>query len=239
MSAKYESIQAVVSYFLDQYDKSIGDQDKAYLMAYRGLSNMHYNTIAEPKTVRLPVNANQTVYLPADYTAWVKIGILNNNGEVSVLRVNNALTTFRDDNANRLSLLTADVNDGWIGNRDAPFLNYFNNGIYAPLYGIGGGLVTFGDCRVDEKNNIIVLGTTFRYPHVILEYISCPEKDQEYMVDVRLREALVAFIAWKFNLDSRQNFYAAQVEARRMINPIKMQSFEQVIRENQKFCIKT
>src|SRR5882757_5238069 len=116
MSARYESIQRVVAYFLDQYDKSSGDQDKAYILAFRGLENMHYNISAEPKTVRLPVQANQTVVFPPDYVSWVKIGILNNNGEVSTLKVNNALTTFRDLNPNRLSLLTPDINDGWIGN---------------------------------------------------------------------------------------------------------------------------
>lgn len=239
MSAKYETIQAVVAYFLDQYDKSAGDQDKAYIMAYRGLSNMHFNISAEPKTVRLPVLANQTVLFPADYLNWVKIGILNNNGEVSTLKINNALTTYKDLNPNRISDLTPDITDAWIGGATVPYVNYYNNGIFQTLYGTGqAGLVQFGGCRVDEKNNVIVFEPEFRFSHVILEYISAPEKDTDYLVDVRLREALIAFIAWKFNLDTRQNFYAAQIEARRMIQPIKMQNIEEVIRRNERFTLK-
>jgi hypothetical protein len=239
MSAKYIPIKEVVAEFLDQYDKSEGDFDKAFVMAWRGYENMHYNTTAEPKTVRLPVQANKIVYVPADYVAWVKIGILNNNGEISTLKVNNSLTTFRDLHSNRLSLLSADINDGWIGNMNAPYFNYFNNGLYQTFYGAGNaGVVTFGDCRVDEENNVIVLDPNFGYSSIMFEYISSPKKDSDYLVDVRLREALIAFIAWKFKLDSRENFYAAQVEARRMIKPFKMQTFEQVIRENERMTLK-
>lgn len=239
MSAKYEPLKSVIAMFLDQYQKSSGDEDRYWVIGFRGLSIMHYNISAEPKTVRLPIEANQTVSFPADYVSWVKIGLLNNNGEVSTIKVNNALTTFRDNNPNRLSLLTPDLNDGWVGNVNAPYFNYFNNGVYQTFFGVGqAGLIQFGQCRIDEKNNIIILDPTFPYSSIILEYISSPERDTDYQVDVRLREALISFIAWKANLDSRQNFYAALLEARRIIKPIKMQSFNEVIRENQRMTIK-
>lgn len=237
MSAKYEPIRRVVSFFCDQYKKV--DEDRYFVMAYRGLENMHFNISAEPKTLRLPVEANQTVLMPPDYVSWVKIGLLNNNGEVSTLKVNNSLTTFRDSNPNRLSLLTPNITDTWIGNQFAPYFNYFANGEFQTLFGIGqAGLQQYGECRVDELNNLIILSPNFQYSDIILEYISCPEKDADYLVDIRLREALIAFIAWKCNLDTRQNFYAAQVEARRMIKPIRMQSFQETIRENERMTIK-
>ena len=225
--------------FLDQYDKSIGDADKVWIIAFRGLEDMHFNISAEPKTVRLPINGNNTVTLPADYVAWVKIGIMDNLGQVSTLRINNSLTTFRDNNPNRLDLLTADVNSGWGGsNLNMPFLNFYYNGVYTPLFGIGGGLIQFGECRVDEKNNVIVLPSDYRFDSLLLEYISCPERDDDYMVDRRLREPLITFIAWKLKLDTDTNYYARLVEARRKITPVHLQTFNQIIRENQKFCLK-
>lgn len=239
MSAKYIPLKEVVAEALDECEKSIGDFDRAWVMAFRGLEVAHYNIAAEPKTVRLPVNGNDTVTLPSDYVSWVKIGLLDNMGQVSTLRVNNSLTTFRDNNPNRVELLTADVNSGWGGsNLNMPFLNYYYNGVYTPLFGIGGGLIQFGECRVDEKNNVIVLPTDFNFPHIILEYISCPERDGDYMVDRRLREAIITFIKWKMKLDTDTNFYARLVEARRMITPVHLQTFNQIIRENQKFCLK-
>ncbi len=239
MTAKYIQLKEVVAEFLDQYDKSIGDADKVWIIAFRGLEDMHFNISAEPKTVRLPINGNNTVTLPADYVAWVKIGIMDNLGQVSTLRINNSLTTFRDNNPNRLDLLTADVNSGWGGsNLNMPFLNFYYNGVYTPLFGIGGGLIQFGECRVDEKNNVIVLPSDYRFDSLLLEYISCPERDDDYMVDRRLREPLITFIAWKLKLDTDTNYYARLVEARRKITPVHLQTFNQIIRENQKFCLK-
>lgn len=241
MAAKYETLRAVVAYFSDQYDKSEGDQDKYWILAFRGLENMHYNISAEPKTVRIPVQGNQTFLFPADYVAWVKIGLLDNAGKISTLKVNTSLTTFRDTNPNRLSLLSPDINDAvsWAGNPSAPYLNYFNNGQFQTFYGVGqAGLIQYGEVRIDEKNNIGILPPTFQYSHIMFEYISSPERDTDYLVDVRLREALISFIAWKCKLDSRENFYAAQIEARRMIKPLKMQVFQEVIRENERFTLK-
>jgi len=239
MSAKYEPLRTVVSFFMEQYQKSDGDQDMYWLTGMRGVESMHYNISVEPKTVRLPVQANNTVIFPADYVSWVKIGLLNSVGEISTLKVNNALSKFRDNNPNRLELLSPDINDSYFGNVNAPYLNYYNNGTYQTLYGTGeAGLVTFGECRVDEDNNLIILPPNFRYSHLIVEYVSSPKKDTDYLVDVRLREALIAWIAWKHKLDTRETYYGALAESRRMIQPVQMQSFEQTIRRNERFTLK-
>lgn len=240
MSAKYEPLKTIVSYFLDENDKSHGDFDKFWIIAFRGLESMHFNIAAEPKTVRLPINGNKTVTIPADYVSWVKIGLIDNLGQVSTLRINNSLTTFRDNNPNRLDLLTADINSGWAGSNSVyPFVNYFNNGSYMPLFGIGNALIQFGECRVDEKNNVIVLPPDYKYDDLLLEYISAPEKDDDYKVDRRLREPLIAFMAWKAKLGSDTNYYARLTESRRMIKPIHLQYFNQIIREGTKFCLKS
>jgi len=239
MSAKYIPIKECVAMALDQYDKSVGDFDKCWILAFRALENAHYNVTAEPKTIRIPKNGNDTFTLPVDYTNWVKIGVMNNIGELSTLRINNALTTYKDLQPDRVSSLTADVNSGWSGSNSVfPFLNYYYNGVYTPLFGVGGGLVQFGECRVDDANNVIVVPPGFPFDEILFEYISCPTKDEDYLVDRRLREAIITFIGWKLRLDTDVNYYARLTEARRMITPVQLQTFEQVIRENQKFCIK-
>jgi hypothetical protein len=237
MSAKFIDISEVVSMFLDEHDKSVGDEDKAWIFAFRGLSLMHFNTSAEPKTVRLPVLANKTVQFPSDYVKWSKVGILNEKGELITLIINDSLTEFKDTNPSRLTSISADVNTGDIGVYNS-YLNFWNGVAYSQLFGVGFGLQNFGECRVDEGNNMIVLSPNFRYDKVILEYISCPEKDYDYKIDVRLREALISFIAWKFKLGSRADFYANYIEGDRMMHPFDVQKFQQVIREGSKFCLK-
>lgn len=239
MSAKYIPMSEVVAEFLDQYDKSQADEDKAWIIGMRGLESISFNIAAEPKTVRIPKLGNNTVLFPADYVSWVKIGILNSNGEVLTLRVNNSLTTFRDNNPNRLELITPDVDSGLNSGRlSGAYLNWWDGQGYTPLFGVGHGIQNFGECRVDETNNLIVLGTDFSYDSVILEYISCPSKDTDYKVDRRLREPLISFIAWKFKLDTDTNYYARLLESRRMMTPFNLQTFNQVIREQNKFCLK-
>ncbi len=239
MSAKYIPLTEVVAMFLDQYDKSSGDEDKAMVMAYRGLEDMHFNIASEPKTVRIPDNGNKTFSFPADYVSWCKIGLLNQNGEIITLTQNKSLTTFRDNNPNRLSLITADVNNGINeGTLANTYLNYWNGIGYAPLFGIGTPLQNYGEFRVDETNNVVVCPPDFQYDSIIFEYICCPTKDDEYRIDRRLREPLIAFIAWKFKLDSDTNYYARLTESRRKMTPFNFQTFRQIISEQNKFSLK-
>jgi hypothetical protein len=176
-----------VAFALDANGKSQKDFDKAWLLAFRALSDLKRSFAALPKSVRIPVNANKTVTLPADYNAWSKIGVLNSHGEVCSLKVNNGLSIWRDNNPNRLTSLTPDVTDSMPLITNNPFyLNYYYNGVYGNLFGTGGGLIQYGACRVDERNNIILLEDNFQYDSVILEYISAPERDQDYMVEEAL-----------------------------------------------------
>lgn len=234
MSAKYISLKECVSFFLEEHDKSMGDFKKAWRFAFRGMDQLNYQISDEPKTVRLPVGGNKTVPFPSDYRRWIKIGILNNLGQVSTLKINNALTTFKDVNPNRLNQLTGDINDSIpFLTSNAFFLNYFYNGSYMPLFGVQGGLIQYGECRVDETNNVIILPQDFQYDSIILEYMSCPQMDGDYQILDSMKEAVIAFIAWKMKLGPRAEFYAAAIEARRTLpgKRVTLQEINQIIRE--------
>ena len=108
---QYTKLKTIVSYYLDEENKSMGDFDKCWVLAFRALAEIGFNIAFEPMTVRLPINGNMTVTLPDNYIKWTKIGILNGSGEINVLRINNSLTKWRDENPNRLNLLTPDIPD--------------------------------------------------------------------------------------------------------------------------------
>lgn len=232
---KYVPLKTIVSYTLDEEDQSIGTFDKYWIFAFRGLVDLLFDVTAEPITVRLPILGNKTVPFPDDYISWNKIGVLNNNGEVSTLKINNALTKYKDSNPNRIQKLTPDITDTYPLLINNPYyLNYYYNGIYQPLFGVGGGLVQYGECTVDEENNLIVLNPEFRYDHIILEYISSPEKNSDYTVPLYTQEALIAWIKWKAKRGSRQEYIAEKTNARRRApkKRVNLQSFNQVIRES-------
>lgn len=233
---QYVPLKRIVSYMIDETNESIGSFDRAWVLAFRGLVDMLFDVTAEPLTVRLPLLGNKTVPFPSDYLAWVKIGVLNENGEVSTLKINNALTTFKDTNPNRLQQINGDINDAAPLLLGSPFyLNYYYNNTYQPLFGVGGGLIQYGECRVDDENNIIVLPPDFRFDSIILEYFSSPEKNGDYTVPIVAQEAIIAFIKWKSKTGSRDEYYAAKIEARRRMpkKKVHLQQINQVLRESE------
>jgi hypothetical protein len=232
---QYIPLKTCVSYFLDQYGKSMKEFDRCWILAFRALTSLNYSVAAEPKSVRLPVQPNLTVILPPDYVAWTKIGIMNNNNEVSTLKINNGLSILRDNNPNRLSYMTPDISNAMPLIAGFPFFfNYFDNGLYFNLFGVGGGLIQYGECRVDERNNVIVLDPNFHYSEVVLEYMSAPQMDNDYTIPTQLQEAVIAFLAWKLKLDTDQQFYARVIEGRRSLpnKRVTLQEVNEVIRQS-------
>ncbi len=239
-TGKYVSLKTIVSYWLDENSKSMGDFDRGWVIAFRALLDIGYNISFEPKSVRLPVNGNLTVTLPADYVKWTKIGILNASGEVSTLKINTSLTKFRDDNPNRLTAISSDISDTDFSNLvlNPYFLNCYFGNYYAPLFGLGGGMVQYGECVVDETNHVIVLGPTYPFADVLLEYVSNPQQDEDYQIEVVLQEAVIAFLNWKTKTGNEADYYARLREGRRKIKTVTLQEIQQGIRENQKYCLK-
>lgn len=233
---KYIPLKMVVSMALDELDKSEGDEDRLWILGMRALVDLNFDISAQPQTVRIPLSPNFTVPFPTGCLNWVKIGILDNKGQVSTLKINNALTTFRDDSPTRLqSLSTPDINDTLDGLAGAPvFFNFYNNGYYSNFYGIGGGLVQFGECRVDDKNRVVIFNHDFKYSSILFEYISAPQKDPDFTVELALTEAIIAFIKWKLKAGTREEYYGAVTAARRRLpgKKVTLQEINQVIRES-------
>lgn len=233
---QYVSLKQIVSYCLDELNESIGSFDRYWILAFRALTDMLFDVTAEAISIRLPLLANKTVLFPPGYLTWVKIGVLNEIGELSTLKINNALTTYKDTNPNRIEKLTADINDAAPLLLGSPFyLNYYYNNTYQPLFGVGGGLIQYGECRIDDENNLIIFPADFRFDSIILEYISSPEKNGDYTVPIVAQEAIIAFIKWKSKTGSRDEYYAAKIEARRRMpkKKVHLQQINQVLRESE------
>lgn len=232
---KYVPLRTVVSMFLDQVNWGMEEFDRAWIMAFRGLAKVNYSFSALPKTVRLPVNANKTIDIPPDFLMWSKIGVMDELGRLNSLRINNSISTLRDDNPNRLNYLTTDINTSVGDLFTAPFFfNFYNNGIfYNMFFGVQGGLLTYGECRFDEKNRVIIVNHDFKYNEVLLEYVSAPERDGDYVIDSILQECIIAFMAWQFKKDTRDNFYGCCVEARRSMpgKRVELSKINEVIRQ--------
>jgi hypothetical protein len=231
----YTSLKTIATYALDELDKGVADMDKCWLLALRCMSSLTFDVMGQTITVRLPVLPNKTVPFPSDMISWSKIGLVDDKGQINTLKVNNALTTFRDNNPNRLQDLTPDINNS-IGNLALiPYYsNYYYGGGCFQLYGVGNGVITYGECKVDEVNRVILLDPEFKYDDILLEFLSAPQLNGEYQVPTCMQEAVIAFIKWKLKLGSREEYFAAVTMGRRSLPKKKviLQTLNQVLRES-------
>lgn len=234
---QYTPLKQVVAYALDECEKSIADFERCWVLGLRALVESNLDVSGEPITVRLPVSANKIVQLPTNCLQWSKVGILNDKGEIETLAINNALTTYKANSPDRLDALTPNVNSGDTNT----YNNYFQDGNLYRLFGVGGGLVTRGACRVDERQRVIILEPNFAYDSILLEFLDCPEKNDDYQVLTCMQEAIIAFIKWKLKLGERAEYYAALTAGRRRLPKKRfiLQEANQVIRESNSFKLRS
>lgn len=239
----YTPLRTIVAYALDELDKSVGDEDKLWLLALRALTKLNFDISGQTQTVRLPVEANKTVAWPPGMTSWSKVGLLDDKGQINTLKINNALTTFRSNNPNRISDLSDPNINNSVGNLAmVPYYsNYYYGGGCYQLYGLGNGVITYGECKVDEANRVIILSPDFQYDSVLVEGVMIPVLNNDYQVFTCLQEAIIAFIKWKLKLGAREEFYAAVTEGRRSLpkKRVILQTLNQVLRESDGFKLRS
>lgn len=240
--ASYTPLRTIVGYTLDELDKSVADEDRIWLLALRCTTSLTFDVMGQTITVRLPLLPNKTVLFPPDLLSWSKIGLLDDNGQINTLKINNSLTTFRDDNPNRLEALSSPNIDNGIGNLALLpyYTNYYYGGGVYQLFGVGNGIITYGECKVDELHRVIILSPHFKYDSIMVEYLSAPQKNNDYQVPTCMQEAIIAFIKWKLKVGSREEYYAAVTVGRRSLPKKKaiLQTINQVIRESESFKLK-
>jgi hypothetical protein len=149
------------------------------------------------KSVKLPILANKTVMLPADYLNYQKVGVLNSVGEVIPLKYNDKLTTYADLNPNRISKTEDNTLFEFYSSSSPVFYNYWNGDAYVNLYGVPSGAPFVGGFKIDNTNGVILLDENFGYDYIIMEYVSSPIQGEEYYIPVQFREAMIAWLAWR------------------------------------------
>lgn len=149
------------------------------------------------KSVKLPINENLTVGLPADYLNWTKIGVLNDRGETIPLGYNNKLTTYADQLSNRIEKTQDNTLFNFFQLSSPIWFNYWNGSGMGNVYGIPSGQPNVGNFKIDNRAGIILLDENFQYDYVMLEYISSPKEGEVYYIPVQFKEAVVTGLAWK------------------------------------------
>lgn len=191
----YIPLDSVVQDYLNESEQSQQKYFKLWHLAFRGMEELGLDFFYKIQAVKLPINANMTVTLPANYLNWSKVGVLNDRGEIIPLYYNDKLTTYSDLQPTRLEQTQDDtiLNSTW---DSSTWYNYWNGYAYTNIYGVPSGAPFVGGFKVDTQNGVILLNERFRYDYLMLEYVASPLEGSEYYLPMQFREALISWLRW-------------------------------------------
>jgi hypothetical protein len=196
-TAKWVPLSEVIYQYLDQSKQTNAEYRRLWTVGVRGVEEMGMDVYSTPKTAKLVVNANKTVTLPSDYIGFSKVGVFNADGEVATLKRNRNLSSYKINQADRTDSNTDNTTGNTYRLQDLAFVNYFDGARYVNIFGAGAVLNGAGSFDIDEEQGILYLDNEYSHDYVVLEYLSSPADDVDYKIPVQIREAVLAFIAWK------------------------------------------
>lgn len=192
----YILLESVIQDFLSEGEYSVHRYFKVYHSAFRGLENLGIDFFYRVQSLKLLVNANFTVTLPANCLNVTKAGILNNNGAIIPLWNNPNMTTYADLLPNRIEKID-DGASAWMEWDNNVWCNAWNGYGYSNVYGVPSGAPFVGEFKVDIENGVIILGQHFNRDYLMIECVVSPAEGQDYYLPMQFREALIAWLWWK------------------------------------------
>lgn len=246
------SLDEPITSYMDEAELSNHKYFKLWHIAFRALTELGLDAFYLVKSVKLPVNANLTVTLPADYLSYSKVGVLNQQGEVITMGVNNKLTVAFDLSPTRLEQTQDNTIPTIISETGVWWYNYWNGNGYGNLYGLPSGFPFIGSFKIDNANGVIVLSENFSYEYVILEYTASPVPGGEYYIPIQFKEAVVAYLRWKdiISVPAKTHVHNSNVGMRRhdffnerrlaiaRYDPVVLPDLYQWNLETQRLCVK-
>lgn len=243
-------LKTIVAELIDSKDSSSHEFRRMYNIGVRGVREFNTDIVGNFSTKLLNVNANKTVDLPEDYLSFSKIGVINEKGEIITLRSNPQLSNYNDGHPLKADRFEGVPNLGAVTYPAIPYnypyiyYNFFVSNQSFNLFGIGGGGQDIGNYKVDEECGVIIFGPYFKYDKVLLEYLGdgMDRSCDDYMIDSRAAEAMLAYIRWKTALDNpkkygqglirdyKQEYKSERLKAKMRINKIVVSEFEDIHR---------
>lgn len=251
--AGYCKLDECIYDYIDQSEQSNHKYVKLFNIAFRGMEQMGLSFFYKIRSVKLPINANKTVTLPADYINYTKVGVFNSNGEVICLKYNNKLSTFADLLPDRQTKTEDDSLFNLFQFNFPIFYNWWNGYNFQNLFGIPSGGPFIGSFKIDNTNGVILLNQDFIYDYLLIEYVGAPKEGEDYYIPIQFRQALIAWIGWQdINfLSSKTHVNNANVNMRRhdffnerrlaiaAYRPFYLEEAYEWSLENQRLCVKS
>ena len=246
-------MSSIVNDYLNESEQNVSKYFKVWHLTFRGLEDLGMDAFYKTLAVKLPINDNLTVTLPANYLQWIKVGLLNGRGEIIPLYYNDKLTTYMDLSPDRLTQTQDNSATLNINIENGTWSNYWNGYAYINIYGVPSGAPFHGNFKVDINNGVILLNERYQHDYLMLEYMASPKEGEEYYIPVQFREALIAWLFWKDNKakgarshmalglmrDYKSDYYRERRNSIARYKPVRNYDIYQVSQEMSRQAIKT
>lgn len=191
-------LDSCINAYIDRSEQSVHKFFKLWHIAFDLMTQLGIDFFFQIKSLKLPVNANLTVNLPADYLNWSKVGVLNDVGEIIPLRYNDKLTYYAEQSPDRLQKTQDSTVFNWFQQGSPIWYNFWNGYAFTNVYGIPSGQPNVGSFKVDNNAGIILLDECFTtFPYLMLEYVAMPQDGQPYYIPIQFKEAMIAGLGWQ------------------------------------------
>lgn len=205
----------------DDYISNVSDVQLRNI-ALRGIRDIGFDIGKKVKSLKLPVETNDTVLLPDDFVDLIKIGVVAEDGLVYVFAENKNINhsyqkisntgvdpTYATFNNSPLNIEANKIEDtieaktATLNQSDTidsfyeyVFENFMYEGGIGRIYGMGGGHHR-GEYRINLDQNRIEVKKGSDINEVVLEYVADEARSGNPTVHVYAEEALRAYMYYK------------------------------------------
>ena len=225
----YLPLRQIIDDFLitndaDDYTANVSDVSVRNL-ALRGIREFGFDVTTRVKSLKLAINSsNDTVTLPTDFVDVIKVGVVDGDGIIRVMRHNKNINFSQKIDSDDATAVDVDAESGPLmiqqnadlipnkadsktatsGNeegstdslREDVFRNYLYQNAIGSLYGIGGG-IGVGEYRVNLDQFRLEISSNSSVTEVVIEYISDEARSTNPLIHVYAEEALRSYIYYK------------------------------------------
>lgn len=160
-----------------------------------GLRDFNMDVSGVPKPVLLTINSNNTVDLPSDYIAFIRIAICGDDGNLHHLGHNPKMCHLETDDCGDLKEVSG-TGESAIADAEGGHLR--NDEAIGRYFGVGGGNNQNGYYNIRSREGYIEL-QNFKGTTVWLEYLADIERNDEGEFEIHpyLVEVLKDWMQWK------------------------------------------
>lgn len=225
----YLPLRQIIDDFLitndaDDYTANVSDVTVRNL-ALRGIREFGFDVTTRVKSLKLSIeSSNDTVTLPTDFVDVIKVGVVDGDGIIRVMRHNKNINFSQKIDSDDSTASSVDAESGPLmiqqnadlipnkgdsktptsGNeegstdslREDVFRNYLYQNAIGSLYGIGGG-IGVGEYRVNLDQFRLEISSNSSVTEVVMEYISDEARSTNPLIHVYAEEALRSYIYYK------------------------------------------